>query len=152
MPVNPPITSVRTSHSIAIKTAKGNTIGMIQSWNPVQNRDVTPVYELDPATSGDPRENVPGNVKGLDIRVARYDLYTNKMEQAFGTVELVFLSDQNAPITIVETWTFPDGSVEGWLYSGVYFKSIGKTSAADDNRIVKVDATLTYTRRDKLTF
>lgn len=151
MPVNPPLTNtgVKTSHSIAIKTANGKTIGLIQSWAPKQSRDVTAIYELNPATSGDPCDNVPGNVKGLDITVNRYDLYSKRMEEAFLDIgRLDFLSDQQAAIEIQEVWTYPDGTHgEAWKYTGVWFKSIGRTSSATDERIVKVDATLTYLRR-----
>jgi hypothetical protein len=150
MPSNPPQTTVRSSHAITIKTADGKTIGLIKQWNPQQNRDVNPVYEINVETSGDPVENVPGNVRNLQIRVQRYDLYTKRMEQAFGTVDLTFLSDQDRPFSCQEIWRFPDNSVEAWGYIDTWFSNIGKNYQSDDNRIVLVDATLVYRRRIRL--
>jgi hypothetical protein len=150
MPVNPPQTAVRTSHAITLKTDKGITIGLIKQWNPSQNRDINPIYELNVETSGDPLENVPGNVRNLKIKVTRYDLFTTKMEEAFGTSELVFLSDQDRPFTVQEIWRKPDGSSEGWQYSGCWFENIGKNYSSDDQRMVLVDASLAYVRRTKI--
>ncbi len=39
-----PITKVRTSHALSIQ-AGGQTIGLINSWNPTQSRTLTPIYE-----------------------------------------------------------------------------------------------------------
>lgn len=150
MPSNPPQTSVRTSHAITIKTAGGLTIGMIKQWNPAQNRDITPIYELNVETSGEPLENVPGNLKGLQIRVQRYDLWTNKMEQAFGTAELQQLSEQDRPFMVQEVWRTPTNSVEGWQYTGCWFSNLGRNYQSDDNRVVLVDATLMYVRKSRL--
>ena len=75
-----PNTSTATSHAIAIR-AGGVTVGMIQSWAPSQSRTVTPVYELNPATTGEIIENVPGNVAGTTIQVSRYDLFSTRMEE-----------------------------------------------------------------------
>ena len=144
---NPPITTVRTSHAITIKTQSGITIGLIKQWNPVQNRDVNPVYEINQMTSGDPIENIPGNMRNLTIRVQRYDLYNKPMETAFGTANLIFLSDQNTPFQVQEIWRFPDGSAEAWTYTGCWFNNIGKNYQSDDQRMVLVDAGLVYVRR-----
>jgi hypothetical protein len=150
MATNPPITTARTSHAITIKTDKGITIGLVKQWNPSQNRAITPIYELNVETSGDPLENIPGNVQNLKIKVTRYDLFTTKMEEAFGTAELVFLSDQDRPFSVQETWRKPDGTTEGWQYTGCWFESIGRNLQSDDTRMVLVDASLAYVRRIKL--
>jgi hypothetical protein len=150
MPLNPPQTTVRLSHAITIKTSNGTTIGLIKQWSPQQNRDVNPVYELNTETSGDPYENCPGNMRNLQIRVQRYDLYTQRMEQAFGTSDLIFLTDQNRPFTCQEVWRFPDNSYEAWGYTGCWFSNIGKNYQSDDQRIVLVDATIVYVKRVKL--
>lgn len=159
MPVNPPVTgidasslnaSVRTGHSIRIKTAAGLTIGLIQNWSPGHDRDITPVYEINAETSGLPIHNVPGNVKGLEIKVDRYDLYTSRIEQAFGTPDMTMLSDQSVPIWIQESWTYPDqGTTETWKYTGVWFKHVGRTISATDDRIIKVSASLIYLRKER---
>jgi hypothetical protein len=151
---NPPVTTARTSHAITIKTQSGTgpatTIGLIKQWNPVQTRDVNPIYEINIATSGDPLENIPGNMRGLTIKVQRYDLYTIPMEIAFGTSDLVFLSDQNSPFQVMETWRFPNNTYEAWNYTGCWFSNIGKNYQSDDNRMVLVDATLVYVARLKI--
>jgi hypothetical protein len=150
MPVNPPQTASITSHALTIKTGAGIVIGLIKQWQPKQDREVTPIYEINSLTSGEPVENVPGNVKGLQITVQRYDLYTKKMELAFGTSELTMLSLQDRPFLVQEIWRFPDNSLESYMYSGCYFSTLGKQYASDDNRTVVVNATLVYTRKDKI--
>jgi hypothetical protein len=150
MPNNPPQTSVRTSHAITIKTSGGVTIGMIKTWNPTVSRDITPIYELNVETSGDPVENVPGNVKSLTIKVNRYDLYTKRMEEAFGSVSVNWLSDADRPFAVLEHWRLPDGGIEIWQYSGCWFNQIGRNYQSEDQRLVMVDAGITYLKRSKI--
>lgn len=146
MPV--PNTSVRTSHAITLR-AKGVTVGMVQSWNPGQNRTVTPLYELNAATSGTVIENAPGNVGGLTLSVSRYDLYNKRMESVFGTPDSCMLSDHNNPFQVVELWTLPDGSREVYIYDGCWFTNLGRTYSATDARLVLVNATIQYARKLK---
>lgn len=145
MPI--PNTSVRTSHAIAIRSG-GVTIGQIQSWNPTQSRQITPTYELNSATSGDVFENVPGNIQNLTIQVNRYDLFTKKMEQAWGAdFDIEMLTDQTDPLNIQEKWTNPDNSVELYVYSGCWFNSLGRSMSATGDRIIMVNASLNYVKK-----
>jgi hypothetical protein len=146
MPTNPPNTLVRTSHALTIR-ANGITVGVIQSWAPGMNRGITPVYEINVATSGEPIENVPGNVGGLTIQVSRYDLYTKRMEAAFGTPDVEMLGDHNNPFQLLELWRFPDNTQEGRTYDGCWFNNIGRTYSATDARLVMVNAGISYVRR-----
>jgi hypothetical protein len=153
---SPPGTLVRTSHSLTIRV-KGETIGLINGWNPTISRTITPVYQI--ATyhlqvrSGDPVEKVPGNVTGQTIGVQRYDIYKNRMETAMGTVDLMMLSSQLDPFDVVEKWQFPqtqrrpEGGVEFITYSGCWFSNIGRNYRSDGDRIVNVNGTLEYTKR-----
>lgn len=150
MPVNPPQTLVRTSHSLTIR-ANGNTIGLINGWNPTLSRTITPIFELKTRTSGDPIEKVPGNMTGMTIAVQRYDIYVQRMESAFGTADLMMLSTQDTPFTVVERWRFPEsagGGIEIVRYDGCWFSNIGKNYRSDGDRIVNVNATLEYTKRE----
>lgn len=140
---NPPETLTRTSHSLTIKV-NGVTIGLISGWNPQQNRDVNPIYELNVETSGLPLENIPGNVRNLTISINRFDLWVQRIEQAFGTVDLTMLSNQQSPFTVQELWTKPGGGQEVWEYTGCWFTNIGRNLRSDDNRIVNVNASLIY--------
>ncbi len=149
MPINPPTTAVRTSHAMTIR-AHGLTIGVVQSWQPNMSRAISPVYELNVATSGEPIENVPGNVQNLTINIQRYDLYVRRMEQAFGTPNFEMLGDQNNPFEVRETWRFPNNAVEARTYVGCWFSSIGRNYSATDTRVVNVSATLAYVRRMRL--
>lgn len=142
-----PNTVARTSHAITITTVDGQTIGMIKEWQPALQRDVTPIYEINAATSGDPVENVPGNAKGMQIRVRRYDLYTKRMEEAFGSMAIFWITDQDNPIQVREAWKFPDNSTEVWVYDGCWFQNIGRNFSSEDQRLVLVDATLVYLKR-----
>lgn len=147
---NPPETVARTCHSLSI-VVKGKRIGLINGWNPQQSRDVTPIYEINVETSGLPLENIPGNVRGLTIAINRYDIWLAKMEDAFGTVDLTMLSNQKAPFSVQEEWTYPDGvTKEVWEYSGVYFTNIGRNYRSDDQRIVNVSAQLVYVHKARI--
>lgn len=146
---NPPDTLVRTSHSLTIRV-NGVTIGLINGWNPQQNRQISPVYEINFETSGLPLENVPGNVQNLTVAIQRYDIWPTRMEQAFGTVDLTMLSNQQAPFAVQEIWTSPSGALEIWQYEGCWFEQIGRQFRSDDTRIVNVNATLRYVYRTKV--
>lgn len=154
-----PITSIRTSHALTIK-ANGVTIGLINGWNPTQSRTVTPIYEVGADDSGNPVENMPGNITGLSISISRFDTYLLRMEQAFGTSDLVMLTRQNQPFEIFEDWVGPNTTInninladfrERFVYTGCWFTSLGRTLRSDDNRIVNVNATLMYVKKLKVT-
>ncbi len=150
MPVNPPQTLVRSSHALTIRVG-GRTIGLINGWNPTISRTITPIYEIKTRTSGDPIEKVPGNVTGLTIAIQRYDIYTLRMERVFGTRDLMMLSLQDEPFEAVERWKFPDssgGGIEVLRYTGCWFSNIGKNFRSDGDRIVNVNSTLEYVKRE----
>lgn len=150
MATNPPNTRVRMSHALTIR-ARGQTVGLIQSFAPAaQSRDVAYIYELNSATSGDPVERAPGNLKGLSINVSRYDLYTKKMETAFGTADFTMLSDQNEKFQIREVWRNPDGQIESYVYLECIFSNLGRTYSATADRLVQVNATIEYLKRVKV--
>jgi len=139
-----PTTLTRTDHAISIR-ANSKTIGQIQDWTPQQSLTVTPVYQLDSDYSGTVIENVPGNIGGLTITVNRFDLYSTKMEQAWGTnFSIEMLTDQKVALEITEKWSNPDGTEEKWLYSGCWFTSLGRNHSAVGDRITKVNASLMY--------
>lgn len=145
-----PNTTTATSHAIAIR-ANGVTIGMIQTWAPSQTRGITAVYELNPATTGEIIENVPGNVGGTTIQVSRYDLFNKRMEEAWGTAFDIqdMLSNQNDPLTIQERWSQPNGTVNVYVYTGCWFSSLGRNFAVQGDRIINVSATLNYVKKRK---
>lgn len=141
-----PETSTRTSHAVAIR-ADGVTIGQIIQWQPNQARTVTATYEINPATTGEVYEQVPGNLTGLTITVQRYDLYSAKMEEVWGSnFSIQLLTDQTQGLNIQERWTNPDNTTEVTLYSGCWFTSLGRALSSQDDRIVRVNANLAYTR------
>ncbi len=145
MPI--PQTSIRTSHAVTIR-AGGETIGMIQGWNPSQSRTITAAYEMKSDTSGKVQENVPGNESGLTIQVNRYDLFKSKMEEVWGDSSLNSLrmiGNQLAPITVTETWKTPSHNAdETNEYLGCWFSQLGRNMQASGDRIVQVNATLSY--------
>jgi hypothetical protein len=145
----PPTTSIRTSHALTIR-AQGLTIGIIQTWGINMTRQVTHVYEINQSTSGEPIEAVPGNVGGLSISVNRYDLFTRRMEQAFGTPDFEMLGDQSDPFEVKETWRFPNNAIEARSYVGCWFSSLGRTYSAGGDRLVQVNANLVFVRKIKI--
>ena len=143
-----PNTSVRASHAVTIRV-NGITIGLVQSWSPNQARPTTPVYELNAATAGDIYERVPMNITGTTINVNRVDLYSKKMEQAWGpNFSINMLTDQTNPLNIKEKWSNPDGSSDIIIYSGCWFTSLGRNLPADGDKIVRVNATIDFVRKD----
>lgn len=144
----PPSTLVRTSHALTIKVG-GNTIGLINGWTPAQSRTVTPIFELDIDNSGDPVECMPGNMSGMTVSINRYDIYTQRMEEAFGTTDLTMLSRQGQPFEVFEIWVSPGNSeeVDRFIYSGCWFTSLGRQLRSDDTRLVNVNASLIYTKK-----
>ena len=148
-----PETLVKTSHSLTIRS--GNvTVGLINGWNPAQNRGIAPIYQIGTfhlnVPSGEPVEKIPGNVTGQTIAVQRYDVYKQRMETAFGTTDLMMLTRQDRPFTVKELWKYPDdqgGGTEIIVYSGCWFSNIGRNYRSDGDRIINVNATLEYTKR-----
>ena len=154
MPNNPPRTFARTSHGITIRV-NGITVGLIQAWNPGQNRGMTAIYELNAETSGNIKEHIPGNRGGQTISVNRYDLYTAKMEQAFGTLDFNLLSDVNAPFDVNEysKRINEEGIViatDVITYYDCWFSNLGRSYSATGDRLVMVNATLNYTRKARI--
>ena len=153
-----PNTLVRTSHALTIKVG-GTTVGLINGWNPTQGRTITPIFEVGEDDSGNPVESVPGNVTGLTIAISRFDIYKIRMEEAFGTPDLVMLTRQSQPFEVMEIWEIPEfinlnqariasgGDKERFIYQKCWFSSLGRTIRSDDNRVVNVNATLVYTKK-----
>lgn len=140
---------IRTTHSLAIR-ARGKHIGLVQSFGYTLARGATHIYELNPDTSGEPVDIVPGNVTGLELSVARVDLMKDTMEQVFGGTDLSMLSDQNNPFEIVEVWKYPDGTSEIYIYEGCWFTRITRRGDATGDRVLRVEGTINYLRRRKI--
>lgn len=143
-----PNTATATSHAIAIRSGK-ETIGRIQSWAPSQIRAVQSLYEINAATLGEIAENVPGVIGGTTIQVARYDLYTKRMEAAWGDEFDIgeMLCNQVNPLTIQEKWVKPSGEFHVFMYTGCWFSSLGRNFSVQGDRIILVSATLQYERK-----
>lgn len=148
-PFNPPHTIIRTSHAVQILGPNNQVIGLISGWNTAISRDVNPIYEINIDSSGLPYEQVPGNVKGLTIQVNRYDIWTSRMEEAFGTGDITMLQQQNKPFSVIEKWTYPTGETEMYTYHGCWFTTLGRGLRSEDNRIVQVNASLVYTWKER---
>jgi len=149
MPV--PNTNIRTSHAVSIMIGT-HAVGQIQTWAPNQSRTITPAYELKSDTSGKVTENVPGNESGLTIQVARYDLFKSKMEEVWGRIGpsgsggfLKMIGDQLNSFQVYEKWAWPGGS-ETLSYDGCWFSQLGRNLSAQGDRIVMVNATLSYVK------
>jgi hypothetical protein len=145
-----PKTSTATSHAIAIKSGSA-TVGRIQSWSPNQSRAVTAIYEINAATMGDVAENVPGVASGLTIQVMRYDLFSTRMEEAWGEDFQIreMLCNQANPLNLQEKWVYPDGTFSVYMYSGCWFSNMGRTMSVQGDRIINVSATIQYERKRK---
>ena len=164
--ITPPNTVAQLSHAVTIRV-NGKTIGAISEWNPRQTRTITELYELGDGTSGGysagvgvPFEKVPGNLSGMSVEVRRYDLYPQQMELRLWTSEdLTQLAAQLTAFDVRESWKFPaqlgeyGGSIgNGYadLYSGCWFSDVGKNLSATSDRVVNVNATLQWTRKQRI--
>lgn len=143
-----PNTSTATSHGISIRV-NGQTLGMIQTWVPSQNRPATAVYELNAANSGKVLEQVPGNLGGLTLTVTRYDLFKSRMESIWG-FSMTMLTDQVNPIEIREKFQHPDGTVEVDVYMGCWFTSLGRNIGATGDRLINANAQLVYKDKKRI--
>jgi hypothetical protein len=79
--------------------------------------------------------------------VSRYDLYTKRMEEAFGTPNSAMLSDHNNPFQILEVFLWPSGIKEGYLYTGCWFSSLGRNMSSTDGRVIMVNGQISYVRK-----
>jgi len=150
MPItNPPFTKVVSSHGLSI-FVNGNVVGSIHQYEIGHSRDATHTYEFGgvtevPLASGEPFDIVPGNAKGLDIKIGRYDIYTSRFERAFGTQDLTMLTSQTLPIELRQFMASPDGTLnESFRVESVWWTRLGRRFSASDNRIVMVDASAVY--------
>ena len=158
------------------------TIGAIYEWSPSQRRELKRRYEVNLFNRGLPADLVPGSLTESTIKVGRLDLYTDQMESAFGTREIVHLTDQVRPFNVQEVWLAPGGGdqigpalardagaspvIAGLLgaslnavivtgagggrlyeYRGCWFENIGRSLKTEGSREVRVDATLTWLSR-----
>jgi len=152
-PVNPPLTQTASAHSIVIKTDKGIKIGRIQSWNINLARAMDTLYEVGPNVTGEPIERVPQVQTTNSIAVNRYELYASHLGEAFGvqlidpTNDMYTLVLQTNPFHVREIWRDPFGGMRAYLYANCWFSSMGQTISATDDRIIKVNATLEFTRK-----
>lgn len=140
---------IRTSHSLAIRV-RGKTVGLVQAFGYSLGRTVTPIYELNPDTSGEVVDLVPGNITTPELTVTRVDLIRDTMEEVFGGVRLDMLSDQSNPFEVVEVWQYPDGTSEVYVYEGCWFSRINRRHDATGDRVVRVEGTINYVRRRKI--
>jgi hypothetical protein len=140
---------IRTSHSLAIRV-KGKTVGLMQRFGYTLSRTITPIFELNPDTTGEPVDLVPGNVTTPELTVTRVDLQTDIMEEVFGGTRLDMLSDQQNPFEVVEVWKYNDGTSEVYIYEGCWFSRISRMHDATGDRVVRVEGTINYTRRRRV--
>lgn len=160
--LTPPNTTTMTNHGLLIRVNGANdAIGAIFKWAPRKNRGAQAIYEFgsvtkgrgvsNPARPGEPYEQVPGNSTNHELTISRYDIFSNRMETAFGTKNLVLLTRQDEPITLIEFWNTPNNEFDFTnIYEGCWFTSIGREHSADGNRIVMANATLVYTTIQQL--
>lgn len=154
--VKTPKTSTITNHGLVI-SVKGQVVGAVTRFGNSQSRSLKPVFEFGsqtvgggddiPADPGEPYEIVPGNIGGTELTIDRYDIYTKRFENAFGTNNLIMLTRQDAAIRFIEFWSTPDGALDFTrVYFGAYFSRLGREHNAEGDRITMARASAMYTR------
>lgn len=148
----------RLSHSITIR-ANGITIGAISDLKEDARQGLKALYGLGTfeqpgrygARSGEPYEIVPNNIDPITLNLSRYDLVRVKMEQAFNVpFDLTILSNQDSGIEIIQIERRTDGGVEGFVWRGCWFESIGRTISAENERVIRVDAVVKATTKQAI--
>jgi len=149
---NPPQTVTKTSHGVQIK-CRGVAIGSISSFVPGPwRREFTHIYELNPLSSGHPVDVVPNNLSGFEIRVSRYDIWTDPFEKVFGGDMSIFeaLGNQDRPFEIYQFFWHPDGYKEISIYRGAWIREVGRTYDAGRDRVILVNGSMVYLRKDRI--
>lgn len=150
-----PRTRTRTSHGLTIRVVGGPVIGACFGFTEQVTRDLEDAWEIDAnATGYRPVDIVPGNVSGRSLRIDRYDLFTQVMEEVLGSREVVVLSDQTRPFVLRTHWQSPVGALLGgrriYQYEDCWFASMGRVARADDTRLVGVNAEIRYGLRRRV--
>ncbi len=151
-----PRTRTRTSHGLTLRVSGGRIIGAVNALGHTQSRDLDEEWEINKGARGAaPSDIIPQNVTTRTLTVSRYDLFVRNVEEVFDrTGEIIVLSDQFRPFTLRTTWQSPVGIALGgrriYEYTGCWFSRIGRTVRSDDDRIVNVDAEITYQLRRRV--
>lgn len=151
-----PRTRTRTSHGLSIRVGGGRIIGAVNVLSHNQSRQIDEEWHINKGSRGaEPADLIPQNVTGRTLTVSRYDLFVRNMEEVFDrTGEIIVLSDQFKPFSLRTIWQSPVGIVLGgrriYEYTGCYFSRIGRAVRSTDDRIVNVDAEITYKLRRRV--
>lgn len=155
VPVNfdaPYAPTAQTYHGFAVQV-DGVTIGRITDWTPVSlDRDITPVYELNPKTWGQPVDQVPGKATTFQVAFSRVEVWGEEIEKAFGAQDVYsLLLDQNAPFTIDEFYSRGNVPYRLFRYLGCWFssKSVDGFSSEGD-AIIKISGDITFVNRVRI--
>lgn len=164
--IDVPQTKVVSNHGLLLYFTPWNgspiLVAGIFQWDDNQSRQITPMWDFGnsirgendvQAISGEPFEAMPGNTSNTTVTINRYDVYTKRFEQAFGTRDLDMLTKQKAPLRAEAFIHQPDNTLLFTrTYYGVWFQTKGTRHDAKGDRIVQVNATAFFTRlRDSKT-
>lgn len=156
VPERVPRTRTRTSHGLTLRVTGGRVIGAVNAVGESQTRAVDEEWEINRSAHGaGPADIIPQNVTTRTLKISRYDLYVQHMEEVFNqTGEMVSLSDQFRPFSLRTIWQSPVGIVLGgrrvYEYVGCWFTNLGRNVRSDDNRIINVDADVVYQYRRRI--
>ena len=103
-------------------------------------------------------KNFISNIINVSSEFEKYGaLLTNTLgSERQARTDMQMLSDQNNFFLVTERWVYPNfpggvsGGSEVWQYTGCWFSNIGRNYRSDGDRIVNVNATLMYVRRNKI--
>lgn len=144
-----PNTRLQSTHALSLRVGRV-PIGGVFELNPSQRRTVEREYEIEAGAVGHPVD-VWGETLEQEVTLSRFDLWFAPIEAVFGTRELETLCDQHAGVTLRKRWRGPAGVLSGGVYAveltGCWFQSLGRQLRADDDRSVRVNATLAVTGR-----
>lgn len=141
--------TTQTYHGFSIQVG-GVTIGRFTDWTPqALDRDVTPVYELNAKTWGQPVDAVPGKANTFTVAFGRAEVWGEEVEKAFGETDVyTLLINQNTPFSIDEVYLRGLQLYRQYRYLGCWFSS--KTFDAftsEGDGIIRISGEITFVNK-----
>ena len=153
-PASVPTTNARLTHAYRLRTSGGRTIGAVYQCDEDQGRNVDLEFEVDVNGVGQPADIIPQDMTTQTLTIARWDLYTSVIEEAFTNFELSMLTDQSRGFRLQEVWRAPTSILNStgrlYEYRPCFFARIGRKKSATDERTTRTDAVIVWLDRSRI--
>ena len=141
-----------TYHGFSIQVG-GVTVGRFTEWTPQNlDRDVTPVYELNAKTWGQPVDLVPGKANTFTVAFGRAEVWGEELEKAFGETDVyTLLLNQNTPFAVDEVYLRGQQLYRQYRYLGCWFTSKSTDSfTGEGDGIIRVNGEIAFVNKVRI--